>query len=106
MPSNYRTALIKNISPKKASILLSDGSEGYIPLQNAVWARRKISYESKGKAPTDLSKLINIGDIVPVIKPIGEDAVTDVGACLCAATDGGDAEVDHVPANACARDHK
>ena len=62
MPSNYRTALIKNISPKKADILLSDGSEGYIPLQNAVWARRKISYESRGKAPTDLSKLINIED--------------------------------------------
>ncbi len=82
MPSNYKTALIKNISSKKAGILLSDGSEGYIPLQNSVWARKKISYESKGKAPTDLSKLINIGDIVPVIKPIGEDAIVDVGAWM------------------------
>ena len=82
MPSSYRTALIKNVSSKKADILLSDGSEGYIPLQNAVWARRKISYESKGKAPTDLSKLINIGDIVPVINPIGEDAVTDDGSWM------------------------
>ena len=73
MPKGYLLAIVKNVSKKKAEIIISNGHKGYIPLQNSLWARKKIDYKNLGKTPSDLTKILKIGDIVPILKPFGKD---------------------------------
>tara|TARA_B100000989_G_scaffold110577_1_gene81109 strand:- start:159 stop:2573 length:2415 start_codon:yes stop_codon:yes gene_type:complete len=73
LPDNYKVAIVNSVSPKKAEITTNEGFQGYIPLQNAMWARKKIDNKNLGKAPNDISQIINVGDIIPILKPISED---------------------------------
>ena len=81
MPNNYFVAAVNKVSQKRAEITTDTGQKGYIPLQNAMWARKVID-GNLGKAPSDLIKLLNVGDIIPIQKPNNEDMDTSINSWM------------------------
>ena len=81
MPNNYFIAAVNKVSQKRAEITTDTGQKGYIPLQNAMWARKVID-GNLGKAPSDLTKLLKEGDLIPIQKPNNEDMDTSINSWM------------------------
>ena len=81
MPNNYFVAAVNKVFQKRAEITTDTGQKGYIPLQNAMWARKVID-GNLGKAPSDLTKLLKEGDIIPIQKPNNEDMDTSINSWM------------------------
>jgi len=76
MPTNYNVGLVKKVSKKRVEIVMDTGQNGYIPLQNAMWARKVVD-GNLGKAPNDFRDLLKVGDLIPIRKPINNDMDTN-----------------------------
>ena len=76
MPENYILGYVKNVSEKKAELILNNKNVGILPLQNALWARKKLPEQKLGETPNSLMKIIKSGDIVPLLKPQNENMKT------------------------------
>ena len=73
MPDNYTIGYVKSVSEKKAELILNNKVFGILPLQNALWARKKLPEESLGETPNSLISLIKPGDIIPLLTPQNEN---------------------------------
>ena len=76
MPENYILGYVKDVSDQQAELILNNKNIGILPLQNALWARKKLPEQNLGETPDSLKKIIKSGDIVPLLKPQDENMKT------------------------------
>jgi len=64
----WKKAVVINCNKEKAELLLEDGSKGTIHLKDIAWAKPALKNKYVGDTPTDVSKVLNSGDVIYVEK--------------------------------------
>ena len=67
-PQHHKIAVIIEIDDNKAKLLLSDGSDGTLEIDQANWAKPFITVNRTGAKPTSLNELFEIGSVIEVKK--------------------------------------
>jgi penicillin-binding protein 1A len=68
LPQHHASAVIIEIDDSNAKLLLSDGSEGTLNIDQANWAKPFISINRTGSKPESLKELFQIGSVIEVVK--------------------------------------
>jgi len=71
---SWKKAIVINSIKEKAEIMLEDGSKGSIHLKDIAWAKPALKNKYVGETPTDVSKVLNNGDVIYVEKREEDDA--------------------------------
>tara|TARA_R110001592_G_scaffold177076_2_gene417290 strand:+ start:100788 stop:103220 length:2433 start_codon:yes stop_codon:yes gene_type:complete len=66
VPQNHKIAVVLELSDTSAKLLISDGDEGILTLEQAEWAKQFITINTTGPKPTSLSDLLKAGDVIEV----------------------------------------
>ena len=61
---DWRLAAVLSATKNRAEIGFSDGRKGIIPLDNVTWARERLSSFSRGPAITEVTQVLNTGDVI------------------------------------------
>jgi penicillin-binding protein 1A len=64
----WEKALVLNVAKNKAEIETISEGKGNIYLEDISWAKPRLKNKSVGDAPTDVSKVLNVGDVIYVEK--------------------------------------
>lgn len=62
----WSLALVTELSSTQATLLLKDGTKGIIPVENMSWARQYISRNTVGRAISNPSDVLKVGDVIAV----------------------------------------
>lgn len=73
-PQHHKIAVIINIDDNQAKLLISDGSEGILEIDQANWAKPFISINQTGSKPTSLNELFLKGSVIEVKKLEASDS--------------------------------
>lgn len=63
---SWRLALVTDVADDQATIMLSEGAEAVIPLDEVTWARPWLPKEYLGPKVEKVSDVLNVGDVVVV----------------------------------------
>ncbi len=66
LPLHHQAAVITALTDTRASLLLADGTEGSLELEEAKWARAFITINSTGPSPESLKDILKIGSVIEV----------------------------------------
>ncbi len=70
----WQKAVVTQTSKEKADIELEDGTKGTINLKDIAWAKPALKNKYVGETPTDVSKVLNPGDVIYVEKLEKDDS--------------------------------
>ena len=70
---SWRLAVVVGFEREGAVIGFQDGSYGFIPLDEAKWARRWTTGERLGRKVTEITQVLERGDVIPVEKVAGPE---------------------------------
>ena len=65
---SWEKAVVMNTDNRKAKIETVSGNEGHIYLEDIAWAKPRLKNNSVGAAPTVVSSVLNVGDVIYVEK--------------------------------------
>lgn len=65
-PGGLIAALVLSTTPEKAELKFADGTTGELAFEQVKWARRWISSNQRGPAPTNLTSVLKAGDVIRV----------------------------------------
>ena len=68
LPQHHASAVIIEIDDSNAKLLLNDGHEGVLNINQANWAKQYINVNRTGPTPTSLNELFKVGSVVEVRK--------------------------------------
>ena len=71
---SWKKAVVTQTQKEKADITLEDGTKGHIYLKDIAWAKPALQNKYVGASPTDVSKVLNTGDVIYVEKGQESDA--------------------------------
>ncbi|MBO7098115.1 MAG: penicillin-binding protein 1A [Alphaproteobacteria bacterium] len=71
---SWKKAVVLKTQKDKADIALETGQTGFILLKDVAWAKPALSNKTVGPVPTDMSAVLNIGDVIYVEKRDEEGA--------------------------------
>jgi len=71
---SWQKAVVTQTQKEKADITLEDGTKGYIYLKDIAWAKPALKNKYVGPTPTDVSTVLNKGDVIYVEKGQEKDA--------------------------------
>lgn len=71
---SWKKAVVVHTELEKADIVLEDGTKGTIYLKDIAWAKPALKNKFVGDTPKDISKVLNLGDVIYVEKREESDA--------------------------------
>lgn len=72
----WQKAVVTKVGSKNADIQTVEGDKGQIPLALLNWARKTLPKQGIGEIPKDVSKVLNVGDVIYVEKASDETIKT------------------------------
>lgn len=75
--TSWKKAVVLEASDKEAKIETVDEDTGYIYLEDITWAKQRLKNNAVGTEPTDVSKVLNVGDVIYVEKLINSKSKKD-----------------------------
>lgn len=76
-PTTWKKAVVLEVEKSKAKIETDDDLDAYIYLEDIAWARPRLKNNGIGAVPTDVSKVLNVGDVIYVEKLSNSKAKSD-----------------------------
>jgi penicillin-binding protein 1A len=67
-PQHHKSAVVLELSDMEAKLLISDGSEGILSLDQAAWAEPFITINNTGPKPATLNDLFEVGSVIEVTR--------------------------------------
>lgn len=64
LPAIWKTAIVLELSNKRAILGFADGSKGIIPLKNLAWARKDLGNGKRGEPITSAKQVFKIGSLI------------------------------------------
>ena len=80
MPNNYFVAVVNKVSKRELKLQLTQGKKVIYLFKTL--CGQKSNRCNLGKAPSDLTKLLKEGDIIPIQKPNNEDMDTSINSWM------------------------
>lgn len=71
---SWKKAVVLKTQKDQANISLEDGTNGVIYLKDVAWAKPALKNKAVGETPNDISKVLNVGDVIYVEKREEENA--------------------------------
>lgn len=62
--AGQKASVVLRVEKARADVLLSDGREGYIELNESLWARQRLSKDKLGSELASLEEVLNSGDVI------------------------------------------